>query len=62
MGDLNSETTEQQMEHVCVIYHLKNLAKEPTCFKKPNKASSIDLLLTNCSRSFQDKQVVETGS
>ena len=43
------------------IYHLKNLVKVPTCYKNPLKPSCIDLFLTNCSRSFQDTQVIETG-
>ena len=40
--------------------HLTNLVKEPTCFKNPNKLSFIDLFLTNCYKSFQDTQAVET--
>ena len=49
------------MEHFCDIYHLKNLVKEPTCFKNPNKPSCFNLFLTNCSKSFQDTQGVEIG-
>ena len=49
IGDLNSETTEKNIEHFSDIYHLKNLVKEPTCFKNPNK-SCISLFLTNRSR------------
>ena len=37
------------------------MVKEPTCFKNFVKPSCIDLFLTNCTRSFQDTQVVETG-
>ena len=48
--DLNSETTEKNIEHFSDIYHLKNLVKEPTCFKNPNKPSCIGLFLTNRSR------------
>ena len=33
----------------------------PTCFKNPEKPSCIDLILTNCSRSFQNPCVTETG-
>ena len=33
----------------------------PTCFKNPEKPSCIDLILTNCSRSFQNPCVIETG-
>ena len=59
--DLNSEPTEKHMEHFCGIFYLKNLVKEPTCSKYPNKTSCIDLFLTNCSKSFKDTQVAETG-
>ena len=53
IGDFNSEITE--------FYHLKILVNFPTCYKNPLKPSCIDLFLTNCSRSFQDTQVIETG-
>ena len=49
------------MKNFCDIYHLKNLVNVPTCYKNPLKPSCIDLFLTNCSRSFQDTQVIETG-
>ena len=49
------------MKNVCDIYHLKNLVNVPTCYKNPLKPSCIDVFLTNCSRSFQDTQVIETG-
>ena len=49
------------MKNVCDIYHLKNLVSVPTCYKNPFKPSCIDLFLKNCSRSFQDTQVIETG-
>ena len=32
-----------------------------TCFKNPKKPSCIDLILTNCSRNFQNPCVIETG-
>ena len=49
------------MKHFCDIYHLKNLVNVPTCYKNPLKPSCIDLFQTNCSRSSQDTQVIETG-
>ena len=61
IGDFNSEITEFAMKIFCDIYHLKNLVNVPTCYKNPLKSSCIDLFLTNCSRSFQDTQVIETG-
>ena len=42
-------------------YHLKNIVKQKTCFKNPDRPSCIDLILTNSSRSFQDTCTVETG-
>ena len=41
-------------------YALKNLIKEPTCFKSENPRC-IDLILTNRYRSFQNTATVETG-
>ena len=37
------------------------MLNEPTCFKNPDKPSCIDLILTNCPRSFQNSCVIETG-
>ena len=42
-------------------YHLKNIVKQKTCFKNPDRPNCIDLILTNSSRSFQDTFTVETG-
>ena len=33
----------------------------PRCFKNPEKPSCIDLILTNCPRSFQNSCTIETG-
>ena len=33
----------------------------PRCFKNPEKPSWIDLILTNCPRSFQNSCTIETG-
>ena len=38
-----------------------SMINKATCFKNPNKASCIDLLLTNCPKSFQNSFVIETG-
>ena len=42
-------------------YHLKNIFKQKTYFKNPDRPSCIDLILTNSSRSFEDTCTVETG-
>ena len=49
------------MNDFCDIYNLKNLLKEPTCYKHPDNPSYIDLFLTNRPRTFQCTATVETG-
>ena len=61
IGDFNSETSEPALRNFCDLYKLKNLVRERTCFKNPDNPSCIDLFLTNCSRGFQDTQVIEIG-
>ena len=61
MADFNSEVHEQRMNVFCETYNPKNLITSPTCFKHPLNPSSIDVILTNKSRSFQNSQVIETG-
>ena len=52
---------ENAMKEFCDTYNLKNLITEPTCFKNPLNPSSIDVMLTNKSRSFQNTITIETG-
>ena len=61
LGDFNSEMKEMRMAEFCNIYNLQNLIAEPTCFKNILKPSSIDVILTNKIKSFQNNQVIETG-
>ena len=62
LGDFNnSEVTEDSLNEFCQTYSLRNLINEPTCFKSPHNPSSIDVILTNKSRCFQNTCVVETG-
>ena len=61
LGDFNSEMCEPAMITFCETYSLVNLIKEPTCFKNPLNPSSIDLILTNRPRIFQNSTTVETG-
>ena len=42
------------------LFALKNLVKEPTCFKSGNPRC-IDLILTNRKRNFQHTTAIETG-
>ena len=61
IGDFNSEMCEDAMEMFCSIYNLKNLVKEPTCFKNVDNPSCIDRILTNKPLYFQKTTVIETG-
>ena len=61
IGDFNCEETETHMSTFCENYILKNLVKEPTCYKNLEKPSCIDLILTNRNKSFINTSVVETG-
>ena len=61
LGDFNSEFSEPCLNDFCDIYNLKNLVKEPTCYKNPGNPSCIDLFLTNRPRTFQCTATVETG-
>ena len=61
LGDYNSEMTENAMKEFCDTYNLKNLVNEPTCFKNPLHPSSIDVILTNRFKSFQNTITIETG-
>ena len=49
------------MSNILNTYHLKNIVKQKTCFKNPDRPTCIDFILTNSSRSFQDTCTVETG-
>ena len=59
--DFNAEISDSHMNSFCVIYHLKSLIKEPSCYKNPEKLTCIDLILTNSPRQFQATLTLETG-
>ena len=60
-GDLNTEVSDSFMEQFCASYNLKSLIKEPTCLKSVDSKVSIDLILTNHPKCFQNFGVYETG-
>ena len=45
----------------CDTIGLKSLIKNATCYKSPENSSTIDLILTNNPRRFQNFCVIETG-
>ena len=61
LGDFNAEVEEANMKTFCDTYGLKNLIKQLTCYKNPDKPTCIDLMLTNVPRCFHIICVIETG-
>ena len=61
IGDFNSKIEDNLMCEFCEMYNLTSLIREPTCFKNVLKPSSIDLMLTNRPKQFQQSCTVETG-
>ena len=48
------------LHELCDASDLHNLISEPTCITK-TRESMIDLILTNCSRSFMHSKAIESG-
>ena len=61
LGDFNAEMTNTHMEEFCSVCNFKSLIKDPTCFKNPEKPTTIDHILTNHPKCFQHSGVYETG-
>ena len=53
IGDYNVSVEETSISGFCDTFGLKSLIKDATCYKNPEKPSSIVLILTNNPRSFQ---------
>ena len=60
-GDFNTEDTNDVLEDFLFEHNVKNLVKEPTCFKSLENPSCIDLFLTNSPLSFQNTGTITTG-
>ena len=45
-GEFDALVSDVKLDTFCSIWNLKNLGKEPTCFKNANNPSCIDLFLT----------------
>ena len=61
MGDFNADLSNDFVDSFCGSYSLKSLIKKPTCFKNPDHPISIDLILTNRQKGFQNSTIIETG-
>ena len=60
MVDTNVEMTNNVLEEFCSSYNLKNLIKQPVCFKNLKNATRIDYILTNHPRCFHFSSAFET--
>ena len=61
LGDFNAGVEDSSVKNFCSSFNLTSMINKSTCFKNPDKSSCIDLILTNCHRSFQNSCVIETG-
>ena len=61
IGDFNAEMTNNYLEEFCASYNLKNLIKEPTCFKNIDNPTLIDPILINHTKSFHSSGLYERG-
>ena len=60
-GDFNVEMSNPHISEFCTVYNFTNLIKEATCYKNGDKPTSIDDILRNHSRWFQNSGIYETG-
>ena len=61
LGDFNAGVEDTSVKNFCRSYNLTSMINKPTFYKNPDRPFCIDLILTNCSRSFQNSCVIETG-
>ena len=59
LGDLNIWIDVPDMKSFCETYNLTNLIKQPTRYKNADNPTSIDLILTNVSHTFQSTCVTK---
>ena len=61
LGDFNAENTEPILSEFLEQYEAKNIMKNKTCLKNPDRPTCIDLFLTNSPQSFQNTITISTG-
>ena len=66
LGDINADTQDSnspglnKVQDICDVFGPKNLIKSTNCETKTS-SSSIDIILTNRTRSFKNSETIETG-
>ena len=61
VGDFNAQENEPCLRNFLCENNLKNIVKQPTCFKNVENPSTIDLFLTNFANSYFSTKTVATG-
>ena len=61
MGDINTTETDEKLVEFLEDRELSNLVHFPTCFMSEANPSTIDLIITNKPKSFQNTTGVSTG-
>ena len=61
MVDFNVDPHDAIMKNICQIYICKNIVKNKFCFKNPINPTCIGFIITNRLKSFQEREVIETG-
>ena len=63
VGDLNVDVSNPShgLKHVFHVQGVKNIVKEPTCYKNHQNLSIIDLVITNVPSKLQNVICTETG-
>ena len=57
----NASVEDTSVKNFCGSYNFTSMINKPTCYKNLDIPSCIDLILTDCLRSFQNSFVTETG-
>ena len=60
-GDFNAQEGEPCLRNFICENNLKNIVKEPTCFKNVENPSTIDLFITNFPNCYFSTKTVTTG-
>ena len=61
LGDFNAEDTEPILSEFLEQYEAKNIMKNESCFKNPDRPTCIDVFLTNSPHSFHNTMTISTG-
>ena len=60
LGNFNAEDTEPILSKFLEQYEAKNIMKNKTCFKNPDRPTCFDLFLLNSPHSFQNTMTIST--